>query len=117
MKSLTLFAENAGENFIFMDDNARPQTATVVTQYLADHGIERMDWPSKSSDLSIEHVWDMMGSGIEELEVQPNGLQLLGVALEAVWDAIDVRDVNRLINSMRQRCQAVIAAGGGHTRY
>jgi hypothetical protein len=33
----------------------------------------------------------------------------LGVALEAVWDAIGVRDVNRLINSMKQRCQAVIA--------
>jgi transposase len=72
-----------------------------------------MDWPSKSPDLNpIEHVWDMMERSIEELEVQQNGLQLLGVALEAVWDAIDVRDVNRLINSMRQRCQAVIAAGG-----
>jgi transposase len=73
MKSLKLFAENGGENLIFMDDNAR-----VVTQYLADHGIERMDWPSKSPDLNpIEHVWNMMGKSIEELEVQPNGLQLL----------------------------------------
>ena len=112
------FAENAGPNFIFMDDNARPHRARVVTQYLADHGIERMDWPSKSPDLNpIEHAWDMMARSIEELEVQPNGLQQLGVALEAAWDALDVRDVNRLVNSMRQRCQAVIAAGGGHTRY
>lgn len=75
-------------------------------------------WPEKSPDLNpIEHVWDMMGRAIEELEMQPNGLLQLGVALEAVWNTLDVRDVNRLINSMRQRCQAVIAAGGGHTRY
>ena len=112
------FAANAGENFIFMDDNARPHRARVVTQCLEAHGIEHMDWPAKSPDLNpIEHVWDMMGRAIEELEVQPNGLQQLGVALEAVWNALDVRDVNRLINSMRQRCQAVIAAGGGHTCY
>jgi transposase len=109
--------ENDGENFIFLDDNTRPHTVRVATQYLADHGIERMDWPSKSPDLNpIEHVWDMMSRRcIEELEMQPNGLQLLGVVLEAVWDA--VRDVIRLISSRRQRCQAVIAAGGGHTRY
>ena len=112
------FAENAGENFIFMDDNARPHRARVVTQLLENHGIERMDWPAKSPDLNpIEHVWDMMGRSIAQLEAQPHGLQKLGVALEAAWDALAVRDVNRLINSMRQRCEAVIAARGGYTRY
>jgi hypothetical protein len=112
------FAENAGGHFIFMDDNARPHRARVVTQLLENHGIERMDWPARSPDLNpIEHVWDMMGRSIAQLEAQPHGLQQLGVALEAAWDALAVRDVNRLINSMRQRCEAVIAARGGHNRY
>ena len=59
----------------------------------------------------------MMGRSIEQLETHPHGLQQQGVALEATWDALAVRDINRLISSMRQRCEAVIAAGGGHTRY
>lgn len=77
-----------------------------------------MEWPARSPDLNpIEHVWDMMGRSIQQLEAHPLGLQQLGVALEAAWDALVVRDINRLISSMRQRCEAVIAAGGGHTRY
>ena len=114
------FAENLWENFIFMDDNAPPHRARVVTEFPKDHGIEQMEWPAKSPDLNpIEHVWDMMGRSIEQLETHPHGLQQQGVALEATWDALAVRDINRLItcSSMRQCCEAVIAAGGGHTRY
>ena len=112
------FAENVGQNIIFMDDNARAHRARVVTEFLEGQGIERMEWPARSPDLNpIEHVWDMMGRSLEQLEAHPLGLQQLGVALEAAWDALDVRDINRLISSMRQRCEAVIAAGGGHTRY
>lgn len=112
------FAANMEGNFILMDDNARPHRARVVTEFLLDNGIERMEWPAMSPDLNpIEHVWDMMRRSIDQLEPYPQGLQQLGVALEAVWDALAVRDINRLIGSMRQRCEAVIAAGGGHTRY
>ena len=65
----------------------------------------------------IEHVWDMMGWSIEQLEAHPLGLQQLDVALEAAWDVLVVTDINHLISSMKQHCEAVIAAGGGHTRY
>ena len=97
------FAENVGQNIIFMDDNARAHRARVVTEFLEGQGIERMEWPARSPDLNpIEHVWDMMGRSLEQLEAHPLGLQQLGVALEAAWDALDVRDINRLISSMRQ---------------
>ena len=59
----------------------------------------------------------MMGWSMEQLEAHPLGLKQLGVALEPAWDALVVRDINRLISSMKQHCEAVIAAGGGHTRY
>ena len=38
-------------------------------------------------------------------------------ALHQEWRRIPVYDVNKLMNSMRRRCDAVMAAGGGHTRY
>ena len=101
-----------------MDDNARAHRARVVTEFLEGQGIERMECPARSPDLNpIEHVWDMMWRSLEQLEAHPLGLQQLGVALEAAWDALVVRDINRLISAMKQHCEAVIAAGGGHTRY
>ena len=103
---------------LVMDDHARPHRARVVTEFLEGHGIERMEWPARSPDLNqIEHVCDMMGRSIQQLEAHPLGLQQLGVALKAAWDALVVRDINHLISSMRQRCEAVIAAGGCHTRH
>lgn len=41
------YAGSIGDNFILMDDNARPHSARVVNQYLEEETIERMDEPAK----------------------------------------------------------------------
>jgi hypothetical protein len=40
------YAGAVGDGFILMDDNARPHRARVVTDYLENETIERMEWPS-----------------------------------------------------------------------
>ncbi|GFW16348.1 transposable element Tcb1 transposase [Trichonephila clavipes] len=51
--------------FLFMDDNARPQRASIVDECLQSEDITRMDWTAYSPDLNpIEHVWDMLGRRI-----------------------------------------------------
>ena len=40
------FAENVGQNIIFMDDNARAHRARLVTEFLEGQRIERMEWPA-----------------------------------------------------------------------
>ncbi|GFV85182.1 uncharacterized protein TNCV_4172351 [Trichonephila clavipes] len=45
------YAAAIGNDFILMDDNARPQRARIV-EYLEDHGLERMEWPARSPDLN-----------------------------------------------------------------
>ena len=37
--------------------------------------------------------------------------------VQEAWDAITEDDLFCLLNSMKARCQAVINAQGGHTRY
>lgn len=67
---------------MLMQDNARPHTARIVTQYLDDVEIRKMDWPSRSPDLNpIEHVWDMMGRKIRNRVPAPSNLEQLKEAL------------------------------------
>ena len=39
------------------------------------------------------------------------------MALQEKWDNITQDQIQRLIRSMRRRCQATLDANGGHTRY
>ncbi|GFX53158.1 DDE_3 domain-containing protein [Trichonephila clavipes] len=46
-----------GDEFLFMDDNARPHRANIVDECLQSEDITRMDWPANSPNLNpIEHV-------------------------------------------------------------
>jgi len=47
----------------------------------------------------------------------PDTLQKLRDALVQEWNNIPQAFIQRLISSMRRRCEAVVAARGGHTRY
>ena len=48
-----------GDEFVFMDDNARPHRARVADQFLEENGIERMEWPARSPDCTpIKNLWD-----------------------------------------------------------
>ena len=48
---------------------------------------------------------------------QPRDLPELRVAVVEEWNELPQNNFNRLVRSMRRRCQAVIDARGGNTRY
>lgn len=112
------YAGAIGPNFILMDDNARPHRARVVDRFLEQETIVRMEWPARSPDLNpIEHVWNMLQVALSRRPAQPTTLQELGNALVEEWNNLPLADIRVLIHSMNRRCQAVIRARGGHTRY
>lgn len=102
----------------FQQDNARAHTARVSATYLQQQNINVLPWPALSPDMSpIEHVWDTLKRRVKRRRVQPQTLQQLEQALLQEWRNIPQRDIQTMINSMRKRCGACIAANGGHTRY
>ncbi|GFW00514.1 transposable element Tcb1 transposase [Trichonephila clavipes] len=61
-QNVRLFRGTMCTECVFMDDNARPHRANIVTEYLQLEDITRMDCPAFSSDLNpVENAWDMHG--------------------------------------------------------
>nr|CAH7758830.1 unnamed protein product [Callosobruchus chinensis] len=66
-----------GDQFIFMDDNARPHRIRAVQQ--AKNGnFARLEWPATSPDMNpVEHVWDYVSRAIFNRNNPPRSTQLL----------------------------------------
>jgi hypothetical protein len=80
------YAPFIGENFLLMDDNARPHRARIVDQYLEQVGVQRLPWPACTPDLNlIEHVWDFFFRRVRRRQPRPETLNDLRVALEEEW--------------------------------
>lgn len=107
-----------GDGFTLMHDNARPHVARVVTDFLDEVGIQRLNWPACSPDLNpIEHLWDQLQRGIRRRPALPETLQDLRAVLYEEFEAIPQNSLTHLIDSLPRRLNDVIRARGGHTRY
>ena len=116
------YLQNLGPNFILQNENARPHRARIITEYLQNLEVERMEWPAVSPDLNpIEHLWGQLGRAVRARVTNRTMLADLPQILIEEWDAIPqqnvARLVARLVTSMRRRCQAVVAAYGSSTCY
>lgn len=112
------FARRVGDNFLFMQDNARCHTARVVLQYLEDVSINRLVSPPRSPDLNpIEHLWDTIGRRLRLRPDCPSSLAELRLAVVEEWNGISQEIIQNLIASMPRRVKAVIKARGGVTKY
>ena len=112
------YLRNMGPNAVLQDDNARPHRARIIAEFLEEEGVDRMEWPANSPDLNpIEHLWDELGRAVRRRVTDQTTLADLRELLVEEWDVIPQQRVRTLVNSMRRRCQAVINAFGGYTRY
>jgi transposase len=84
-----------------MDDNARLQRARVVTDYLENETIERMDCPSLSPDLNTkEHAWDKLQQAISARPEFSKNPEELSAALVEEWARLPPIFFWRLIRNM-----------------
>ena len=112
------FLQQRNFDHVFQRDNARCHVARVFQDFMNQNYIRVFPWPALSPDLSpIEHLWDELCRRVRHLQNSSETLQELRDALVHEWNNIPQAFIQQLIGSMRRRCETVVAARGGHTRY
>ena len=115
---VVLFLQNHTDITLYQQDNATPQSARLTTDFLGQNNVQALPWPAFSPDLSpIEHLWDQLRRCVFDGRHTIHNHQQLIQTLKWEWESIPQYKIQRLIRSMRRRCQATIDVNGGHTRY
>ena len=73
--------------------------------------------PPKSPDVSpIEPFWYLLKRNIRNRSQQPRNVEELKQAAREAWEAITEQEIDRQMH-MEARINALLANGGGHTKY
>nr|CAH7729531.1 unnamed protein product [Callosobruchus chinensis] len=106
-----------GDQFIFMDDNARLHRTRAVQQALENENIARLEWLAMSPDMSlIEHVW-VVSRAIFNRNNPPRSTQEHIVEATEEWKNIPQEVINNLIIGIHRRVDELIRSRGGNTKY
>ena len=73
--------------------------------------------PSSLDVNPMELVWHKLKNMIQALPYPPTTFPKLIKAVHEAWDALEIPNINKYIDTMSNRVQAVLEANGGHTRF
>jgi transposase len=108
----------AGLNVKLMHDNAPCHTSKVVKDYLAESGVEFLEWPAFSPDLNpIENVWAWIKYKLyTEFPPATSEKELIEYVF-VLWESLDIEMCKRYCSNYAKRLIAVQNANGLQTKY
>ena len=120
-EALPLFIENtfdaSCDDYVYMHDNAPCHRSKYTTDWLKNHNINVLKWPSNSPDLNcIEHVWDYIDKELRKLK--PTNVSQLQEMILQLWREFTPIQCQRLVDSMPRRInQCILARGKTFNKY
>ena len=95
--------QNHADVTLYQQDNARPHSARLTSDFLGQNNVQVLPWPAFSSDLSPkEHLWDQLGRRMFDGRRHIHNRQQRIWALTREWEAIPKYKIQRVISSMRR---------------
>ncbi|KAF5312510.1 hypothetical protein D9619_002328 [Psilocybe cf. subviscida] len=102
----------------FQQDGAPSHRSKSTLRWLKKNRIPLFLHPSSSPDLNpIERVWHELKARLRAFPHPPTTLEGLKSAVRQIWDELPQSDIDKHIDGMDNRVQAILAAKGGHTRF
>ena len=109
-----------------MQDNAPIHSAKIIRKWLTENSIATIKWPLYLPNLNpIEYMWAKLKERLYELDHDIQYFQgsedelfdRFSTLIKRAWEDLGQDYFRRLILSMHDRVEAVIAAQGWYTRY
>ena len=109
----------------FQQDNAPIHGKWTVDEFFMEKGIVVIDWPPHSPDINpIEHVWKALKEELKKLDTNLHELKKNEASIDwmkkqliIAWNSLPQDKIDRLIESLPRRLDAVIKAKGWYTKY
>lgn len=102
--------------WFFQHDNNPKHTSQHVKNFLQQKKIKILQWPSQSPDLNpIEHLWEELDRHVRRQNY--SNKKEFFIALSREWSNIPKDRIIKLVDSIPNRCAAVIKSKGYATKY
>lgn len=102
--------------WILQEDNDPKHRSRLCTSWKAENGITTLDWPSQSPDANpIENVWSVIKRKLAGKRVFT--LTQLSRKIREIWRSLPIEYAEKLVESMPNRCQAILNNNGDWTLY
>ena len=118
LKAFYTRMEEERGSILFQHDGAPSHTSKSTKQWFTRNRIPLLFHPASSPDLNpIEPVWHELKRILRSLPNPPNTVEQLCAAILAAWEDLAIEDVNKHVDRMPDRVEAVVKARGSHTRF
>ena len=107
-----------GEEWIFQQEKAAINNASLTKKYLLEQKIKHLDHPACSLDLNpIENLWGLIVAKVYEGGQQYLAISELKNAILDAWEQIPLLQLQKLVDGMLNWIFEVIKANGGCRKY
>ena len=89
-------SSNHTDATLYQEDNVKPHSTRLTTDFLGQNNVHLLPWPAFSPDLSpIERLWDQLGHRVYEGRHNTHNRQQLIQTLNREWEAITQYKIQR----------------------